>query len=84
LKTRWTLLNVIPFNSLEGTGLDAGNGVSYERPDAERIREIVTLPAQLPCAGNAAVFSVPTENLPHETMQSDFAGFGTCHGGCQA
>ena len=41
-KGRYALLNVIPFNSFEGTGLEAGNGVSYERPDAERIREIVT------------------------------------------
>lgn len=41
-KGKYALLNVIPFNALEGTGLDAGNGVSYERPDAERIREIVT------------------------------------------
>jgi 23S rRNA (adenine2503-C2)-methyltransferase len=41
-KGKYALLNVIPFNSLEGTGMDAGNGVSYERPDAERIREIVT------------------------------------------
>ncbi len=40
-KGKYAVLNVIPFNSLEGAGLDAGNGVSYERPDAERIREIV-------------------------------------------
>ena len=40
-KDKYAVLNIIPFNSLEGTGLDAGNGVSYERPDAERIREIV-------------------------------------------
>ncbi len=40
-KGKYALLNVIPFNSLEGAGLEAGNGVSYERPDPERIREIV-------------------------------------------
>ena len=39
--SKYAVLNVIPFNSLEGTELEAGNGVSYERPDAERIREIV-------------------------------------------
>lgn len=40
-KGKYALLNVIPFNSLEGTGLEAENGLSYERPDPERIREIV-------------------------------------------
>jgi 23S rRNA (adenine2503-C2)-methyltransferase len=40
-KGKYAVLNVIPFNSLEGTGLAADNGESYERPDAERIREIV-------------------------------------------
>jgi 23S rRNA (adenine2503-C2)-methyltransferase len=40
-KGKYAVLNVIPFNSLEGAGLEAGNGLSYERPDAERIREIV-------------------------------------------
>jgi 23S rRNA (adenine2503-C2)-methyltransferase len=41
LKGKYAVLNVIPFNALEGTGLSADNGESYERPDAERIREIV-------------------------------------------
>ena len=40
-KGKYALLNVIPFNSLEGAGLTPGNGVSYERPDAERIAEII-------------------------------------------
>jgi 23S rRNA (adenine2503-C2)-methyltransferase len=40
-KGKYAVLNIIPFNSLEGTGLDAGNGVSYQRPDVARIREIV-------------------------------------------
>ena len=40
-KGKYAVLNLIPFNSLEGTGLTADNGASYERPDAERIREIV-------------------------------------------
>ncbi len=39
---RYALLNVIPFNSLEGTGLAGANGEHYERPDAERTREIVS------------------------------------------
>jgi 23S rRNA (adenine2503-C2)-methyltransferase len=41
LKGKYAVLNVIPFNALEGTGLSADNGVRYERPDAGRIREIV-------------------------------------------
>jgi 23S rRNA (adenine2503-C2)-methyltransferase len=40
-KGKYALLNVIPFNSLEGTGLEGENGLRYERPDPERIREIV-------------------------------------------
>lgn len=36
-KGKYALLNVIPFNSLEGTGLEG----DYQRPDTERIREIV-------------------------------------------
>jgi 23S rRNA (adenine2503-C2)-methyltransferase len=40
-KGKYAVLNLIPFNSLEGTGLAADNGANYERPDAERIREIV-------------------------------------------
>ena len=40
-KGKYALLNVIPFNSLEGTGLEGENGLNYERPDTERIREIV-------------------------------------------
>ena len=40
-KGKYALLNVIPFNSLEGAGLSPGSGVSYERPDAEHTAEIV-------------------------------------------
>lgn len=39
LKGKYGVLNVIPFNTLEG--LDLGDGVTYERPSLERIREIV-------------------------------------------
>ncbi len=35
------LTPLVSFNSLEGAGVAPGDGVSYERPDAERIAEIV-------------------------------------------
>ncbi|HTH95196.1 MAG TPA: RNA methyltransferase [Rhodocyclaceae bacterium] len=38
LKGKYGVLNIIPFNSLEGTGLEDDD---YRRPDLERIREIV-------------------------------------------
>jgi 23S rRNA (adenine2503-C2)-methyltransferase len=37
---KYALLNVIPFNTLEGLGL--GDAEHYERPDAQRTREIVS------------------------------------------